>query len=124
MLRLRFTAPLEKRHFSNGVHQPIRHKARRAPEKAGTGVVFVTPIKGAKQIKAAKEAGFEKTQSLCALRILATNKPGMGAKIARLLGDAGINIQGFSGAAIGNRAVFHLAFDSAADANKAIRIIK
>ncbi len=98
--------------------------ARRAPEKTGTGVVFVTPIKGAKQIKAAKEAGFEKTQSLCALRILATNKPGLGAKIARLLGDAGINIRGFSGAAIGNRAVFHLAFDSAADANKAIRIIK
>ena len=98
--------------------------ARRAPEKAGTGVVFVTPIKGAKQIKAAKKADFEKTQSLCALRILATNKPGMGAKIAGLLGDAGINIRGFSGAAIGNRAVFHLAFDSAADANKAIHIIK
>jgi len=28
------------------------------------------------------------------------------------------------GAAIGNRAVFHLPFDSAVDANKAIRIIK
>jgi hypothetical protein len=34
--------------------------ARRSPEKRGTGVVFVTPIKTAKQVRAASAAGFKK----------------------------------------------------------------
>jgi len=42
--------------------------ARRAPERRGSGVVFVTPLKGAKQIKAAGVAGFQKTDSLHTLR--------------------------------------------------------
>lgn len=97
--------------------------ARRAPEKPGTGVVFVTPIKGVKQIKAAKQAGFEKTASLHELRIATADKPGLGAKLTKELGAAGISLRGFSGAAIGKRAIFHLAFDCNADANKAMRAL-
>ena len=33
-----------------------------APEQRGSGVVFVTPLKGAKQIKAADAAGFQTTE--------------------------------------------------------------
>lgn len=98
--------------------------ARRAPDKPGTGVVFVTPIKGAKQLKAAKKAGFKKTTSLRGVRIAASDKPGLGAKLAKELADAGINLRGFSAAAIGKRAIAHLAFDSTADANKAMRRLK
>jgi len=98
--------------------------ARRAPEKKGTGVVFVTPIKGAKQIKAAKKVGFGKTASLHELRVAAADKPGLGAKLAKQLAEAGINLRGMSGAAIGKRAIFHLAFDSNADANQAMRLLK
>ncbi len=57
--------------------------ARRAPEKPGTGVVFVTPIKGASQVKAAKKAGFEKTKSLHAIRVAAIDKPGLGVRLHR-----------------------------------------
>jgi len=98
--------------------------ARRAPEKPGTGVVFVTPIKGARQIKAARAAGFEKAASLHELRIAAADKPGLGAKLTKQLAEAGINLRGLSGAAVGKRAVFHLAFDCNADANKAMRLLK
>lgn len=98
--------------------------ARRAPEKPETGVVFVTPIKGPKQIKAAKKAGFDKTVSLHGLRIAAADKPGLGAKLTKQLAEAGINLRGMSGAAIGKRAIFHLAFDSDADAKKAMRLLK
>jgi hypothetical protein len=98
--------------------------ARRAPEKPGTGVVFATPIKGAKQTKAAKKAGFAKTKSLHALRVAASNKAGLGAKLTTELGDAGINLRGLSGGAIGTKAVLHLAFDSSADAGKASRLLK
>ena len=98
--------------------------ARRAPEKPGTGVVFVTPVKGARQMKAAKKAGFAKTKSLHALRVAAGNKAGLGAKLTTELGDAGINLRGLSGGAIAKRAVLHLAFDSSADAGKASRLLK
>lgn len=97
--------------------------ARRAPEKPGTGVVFVTPIRGPGQTRAAKKAGFEKTESLRGIRIATGNRPGLGAELTKQLAEAGINLRGLSAAAIGNRAVFHLAFDSNADANKAVRLL-
>jgi len=98
--------------------------ARRSHEKPGTGVVFVTPIKGAKQVKAGRSAGFEKTNSLHSLRILVSDKPGVGAQLTKQIAEAGINLRGFSGAAIGGRAVFHLAFESQEDANNAMRCVK
>jgi hypothetical protein len=47
----------------------------------------------------------------------------MGAKISQALADAGINLRGFSGAAIGRRAVLNLAFDSDDEAAKARRVL-
>jgi hypothetical protein len=98
--------------------------ARRAPEKSGTSVVFVTPIKGAAQVRAARQAGFEKTDSLHTVRIEGANKPGEGAQIARALAEKGLNLRGLSAAAIGNKFVAHIAVDSAADAAKAIRVLR
>lgn len=98
--------------------------ARRSHEKPGKGVAFVTPVKGPRQIKAARKAGFEKTKSLHGIRVATGNKPGYAAELTMRLAEAGINLRGLSGAAIGNRAIFHIAFDSAADANKAKHLIK
>lgn len=98
--------------------------ARRVHEKSGKGVAFVTPIKGARQIRAARKAGFEKTKSLHGIRVATGNKPGYGAELTTRLADAGINLRGLSGAAIGNRAIFHIAFDSSDDAKKAKRLLK
>src|ERR1035437_1920630 len=58
--------------------------ARRAPEQRGSGVVFVTPLKGAKQIKAAEAAGFQKTPSLHSLRLQGGDRPGLDRKSTRL----------------------------------------
>jgi hypothetical protein len=98
--------------------------ARRAPEKPGTGVVFLTPLKGAAQLKAAKQAGFAKTQSLHSLRIEGRDQPGLGARMTQVLAEAGINVRGLSAAAIGPRCVMHLALDSTPDAAKATRLLK
>jgi hypothetical protein len=98
--------------------------ARRAPEKQGSGVVFVTPLKGAKQIKAAEAAGFQKTESLHSLRIEGADKPGMGAKLTQALAEAGVNLRGLSAAALGKRYVTHLALDTAQDAAKAAAVLK
>jgi len=98
--------------------------ARRAPDKPGAGAAFVAPIKGARQIAAAREAGFEKSESLHAIRIDTGNKPGFSAELTRILADVGLNLRGFSGNAIGNRALFYISFDTSADANKAMRCLK
>jgi hypothetical protein len=98
--------------------------ARRAPEQRGSGVVFVTPLKGAKQIKAADAAGFQKTGSLHSLRVEGADKPGTGAKLTKALAEAGINLRGLSGAAFGKRYVTHLALDTAQDAAKAAALLK
>ena len=98
--------------------------ARRAPEKPGKGVAFVAPITGPKQTRAARKAGFEKTKSLYGLRIATGNKPGFSGELTRLIADAGLSLRGFTGASISNRAVFYLAFDSSADAKKAVKAIQ
>jgi hypothetical protein len=98
--------------------------ARRAPEHRRSGVVFVTPIKGARQVKAAKAAGFQKTESLHSLCVEGPDKRGMGAKLTQALADAGINLRGLSGAAIGKRYVTHLALDTAKDAARAAAALK
>ena len=97
--------------------------ARRTARK-GQGVVFVTPLRGAKQLAAARKAKFKKTKSLRGLRVEGPNRRGAGAKLTQAIAEAGISLRGVSAAAIGKRFVCHLAFDSSADAGRAARILK
>lgn len=97
--------------------------ARRAPDKPGTGVVFVTPITGAKGLAAAKKAGFKKAPSLHSVRVEGADKPGQGAAITAALAAAGVNLRGFSAAAIGKKFVAHVAVDTTAAAAKAMKVI-
>ncbi len=98
--------------------------ARRAPDKPGKGVVFVTPISGAAEIRAAKAAGFAKTNSLHTLRVEGADKKGACAKITQKLADGRLNLRGLSAAAINKRFVAHLALDTAANAAKAARVLR
>ena len=58
--------------------------ARRTPENAGKGMLFVTPVKGAKAMRAAREAGMGSPETIYSVRIegadrflvLARRKPG------------------------------------------------
>jgi hypothetical protein len=97
--------------------------ARRSPEKRGTGVVFVTPIKGPRQCGAAGAAGFKKTKSLHTVRIEGINKRGQGMRLTQALADKALNLRGLSAAAIGNKFICHIAVDSEADASKVVRIL-
>ena len=97
--------------------------ARRTPEKGG-GVVFVTPLKGVKLLRAAKAAGFQKSDSLHTLRIDGADKPRVGSTLARALAAAGLNVRGLSGAAIDKKFVIHVALDTEADAAMAAKVLK
>ena len=96
----------------------------RRTEQPGQGVMFVTPVKGAKAVKAAQAAGFGKPENIHSVRIEGGDKPGLGAKIARALGDAGISFRGVSAVAIGRNFISYIACDSAEDATKALAVLK
>jgi UTP:GlnB (protein PII) uridylyltransferase len=98
--------------------------ARRAPEKPGTGVVFLTPLKGARQAAAAKKAGFRKTHSLRGVRVTGADRPGIGGKLTGALAEHRISLRGLSAAVIGKQFVAHFAFDRASDVAKAAKILK
>jgi hypothetical protein len=98
--------------------------SRRTQEQPGKGVMFVTPIKGAKQTRAAEEAGFKKTDRLHSVRVEGMDKPGVGAAMTEALADVGLNLRGVSGAALGRQFIAYLALDTAEDAAIAIETLK
>lgn len=98
--------------------------ARRAPDHPGEGVVFLTPIRGAKQIKAATAAGFRKTTTQHSICVVGGDKPGLGAKMTQALAAAGINLRGLSTGVLGKSFVTYIAVDSEDDAKKAVRALK
>ena len=98
--------------------------ARRAPDKPGTGVVFVTPLKGAKQLAAAKAAGFNTSAAIAALRVDAPDARGLAAKATGAIAAAGVSLRGFSASCVAKKAVLFLAFDSVADSVAAAKALK
>jgi hypothetical protein len=98
--------------------------ARRAPEKPGKGVVFVSPLQGDREIAAAAEVGFNVAQTLHSVRIMGPDRPGIGAELTQKLADAGINLRGFSASMIGTQFIAYAALDSLEDAKKTVEILK
>lgn len=97
--------------------------ARRSPEKPGAGVVFVTPIRGDREVRAATMAGFAVTRHLHSVRVEGLNAAGMASQLCQQIGAAGINMRGFSGAVIGTRYVAHVGVDSAEDAERVKKLL-
>ena len=93
-------------------------------DTAGKGVLFVAPIKGARQVGAAGAAGFSTSRSLHTLRAEGSDKVGAAARVAAALADHGLNLRGFSAAAIGKKFICYIALDKEAEAVKAARILR
>ncbi len=94
-------------------------------EKSSDGaVLYVAPLKGAKQNRAAKEAQFTKASRLSVIRVEGEETPGMLASIMQELAAKGVNIGAVTTA--GTRGVFiaHVALKTPADAPKAIRALR
>jgi prephenate dehydratase len=98
--------------------------ARRQIERPGTGIVFLGPLKGAKQQKAAMTVGFTRPPGLAGVHLEGPNKPGSAAAAIRSIADAGISMRGLEAATIGNKFMLVLAFDSEADADEAVKLLK
>ena len=98
--------------------------SRRTPEQPGRGMLFVTPVKGAKVVQAAQTAGFTKPENLHSVRIEGANKPGVTAKAARALANAGISFRALSATGIGSKFVSYVALDTVEEAAKAVSLLR
>jgi hypothetical protein len=96
----------------------------RRTHRPGKGVVFVTPIRGAAAARAARAAGFIKTDSLHTVRIEGPDAQGLAAGITQALADKGLNLRGCSAAAINKWFVAHISLDTSAIAAKAVRVLE
>jgi hypothetical protein len=93
-------------------------------DKRGKALVFMAPLKGATQIRAAAEAHLTKAARMHTLRIEGPNQPGLGEQITRALADESLNLRGLSAAAIGGRSVTYLRFRNTDDAQRARRALR
>jgi hypothetical protein len=98
--------------------------ARRDDAKAGSGVVFLTPVKGAAARKAAQAELVTPAKNIATLKVEGDDTAGLGGRITAAIAEAGINLRGVSAAVIGKKFAAYLGFDSAADATKAARALK
>ena len=96
---------------------------RRQPDKPGTGVLFIAPVSGPVQVRAARAAGLHETSDPVVLRVEGDNQAGLGHRLTQQWALAGISLQGLTMTVLGNKFVGYAAFDSVADANRAAQIL-
>ncbi|MEM7625572.1 MAG: amino acid-binding protein [Planctomycetota bacterium] len=90
----------------------------------GRGVVFVTPLDGDRQHNAARLAGFHASTSMHGVRVEGPDRAGLGEVATSKLAEAGLNLRGLSAASVDGKCAMHLAFDTEADANTAVQLLK
>ena len=98
--------------------------ARRSPDRLGEGVVFITPLQGDHEMQAAAVAGFNVSQKQHCVRVTGRNQSGIAAALTEDLAEAGINLRGFSAAAIDSQFVAYIAVDSQEAVDKAMAVLK
>jgi hypothetical protein len=96
---------------------------RRQPDHPGRGVLYVAPIVGPDQLKAAKSAGLHEVMDPVVLRVEGDNKAGLAFRLTQEWAIAGINFRALTMAVLGEKFVGYAAFDSVPDANQAATIL-
>ena len=86
-------------------------------EMPGRVLVFISPLRTAEDVETARKAGFYEADGLHSVRVAGPDRAGLVVEIASALAAAHINIRGVSAAALGERQVMNVAFDTAADAD-------
>lgn len=96
--------------------------ARRITED--TSRIFVAPLKGIAQRRAAADVGMVPAVGLHTVRIEGPDRAGLAADLSRALAAAEINLRGMSAATIGRKSVIYLAFESQPDADQGTRVVR
>ncbi len=98
-------------------------ESQRLPTKPGTGILYVAPVTGPAQVRAAKSAGLSETDFPIIRRIEGDNEAGLAHRLTQQWAIAGISLHGLTLVVLGGKFVGYAVFDSVADANKAAQIL-
>jgi hypothetical protein len=96
---------------------------QRLADKPGMGIVYVAPVTGPAQVRAARSAGLSETNFPVVRRIEGDNEAGLAHRLTQQWAMAGISLHGLTLTAVGSKFVGYAAFDSVADANRAAQIL-
>ena len=96
---------------------------RRTPEKPGTGILYVAPVTGPVQVRAARAAGLAEVQTPIVLRVEGDNAAGLGHRLTQQWAVEGLSLHGLTMSVLGDKFVGYVSFDTAGDANRAAAIL-
>jgi glycine cleavage system regulatory protein len=96
---------------------------RRRPDKPGSGELFVAPVSGPLQVRAAKSAGMHETDIPVVMRVEGDNQAGLAHRVTQQWALSGLSFQGMMMAVMGGKFIGYVSFDTTVDANKAAAIL-
>ena len=96
---------------------------RRQPITPGTGVLFVAPITGPAQVRAARSVGLTEVHDPVVMRVEGDNQAGLAHRLTQQWALAGISLSGLMMAVVKDKFVGYVAFDKVEDANHAAQIL-
>ena len=95
----------------------------RVPGQHERAVIEVWPVSGKKLSQAAESVGLRPSETPTLL-VLGDDRPGLGHAMARALADAGVNLVFLVAQVVGRRYSAVFGFESAADADRAVGLLK
>src|SRR5580704_1895779 len=95
----------------------------RKADKPGSGLAYLGGLRGVKQAKAARLAGFVKSEDAHGLRVIARDQPKLLHRLTTDLAAAGINLRSVSASVIKSRCVMIFAFDDVEHRDKAAEVL-
>ena len=95
----------------------------RLPGNEAKGAIEIYPASGRKMTAAATGVGL-RDAAIPTILVEGDNKPGLAHKIAQTVADAGVDLSFFVAQAVGRRYSAVIGFASAADAKRAVSLIK
>src|SRR5262249_47726491 len=97
--------------------------SRPHPDKPDVGVIFLAPVTGPEQARAARAAGLAPAPDIAMRCVEGDNRPGIGAQMMSWLAVAGITLRGLSVSAADNRFAAYLAFENSQAATLALQVL-
>lgn len=93
-------------------------------DQPGRALMFVSPLRTMEQVEIAERAGLSTENAFRIIRIKGPNAVGLGARIATVLAEGGLNVRDYSAAALGEESVTNIAFDSDEDGDRAKALLE
>lgn len=97
--------------------------SQRSASKPGIGELYVAPLSGTSELKAAKAAGLHEVPEPFVFRVEGDDRAGLSGKLTQAWEMAGINLHGLVMSVLQGRFIGYVTFDTAADGNRAATIL-